>query len=319
MLNSIFILIVGFLFLIKGADFFVDGASSIAKRLHIPSLVIGLTIVAFGTSAPELAVSITAAAKGSNDIAIGNVVGSNLFNLLVVIGMSAMISPLHVQPSMIKKDYPLSILAAVALGVLSLDQIFRGSSQMTLGRMDGVMLLLGFAVFMVFAVRDAFKGRGEFAEDGEIEIKYSLPMGIFACVVGIAGIVVGGQLTIDAAKEIARSFGMSEALIGLTIVAFGTSLPELVTSIVAARKGESDIALGNVVGSNIFNIFLILGLSSTILPMTVTNSYIYDMSILIIVSVLVYLPIAKNQKIGRALGASMLATYLAYTAFLILR
>lgn len=320
MIKALIFLVVGFVLLVKGADFFVDGAASIAKRLRIPSLVIGLTIVAFGTSAPELAVSVTAALKNSNDIAIGNVVGSNMFNLLVVIGMSALLCPLSVKKSMIKKDYPLSILAAVMLGVLAMDQIFRGADAMTLGRMDGVILLVAFAVFMFLTVQEGLKGRQESMEaQEEIEVKYTMGMSILVSIVGLAGIVIGGDLTVDGAKEIARQFGLSEALIGLTIVALGTSLPELVTSIVAARKGESDISLGNVVGSNIFNVFLILGTSSVISPMTVTNTYLYDIGLLILVSIVVFLPIAITKKVGRVMGGTMVATYIAYTAYLIMR
>lgn len=320
MLKPIIFLLVGFLLLVKGADFFVDGASSIAKRLRIPSLVIGLTIVAFGTSAPELAVSITAALKGSNDIAIGNVLGSNMFNLLVVIGMSALICPLTVKLSMIKKDYPLSIVAVLLLGFLAMDQIFRKNVPMTLGRMDGIILLLAFAVFMYLTVQEGLKGRQEsLAAQEEIEVKYSMRVSILVSVLGLAGIILGGDMTVDGAKEIARAFGLSEALIGLTIVAVGTSLPELVTSIVAARKGESDISLGNVVGSNIFNIFMILGVSSSILPMTVAGTYMYDIGLLVLASILVFIPIAITKKVGRTMGAVMILSYVAYTAYLIMR
>lgn len=315
-------LIVGFVLLVKGADFFVEGASSIAKRMHIPTIVIGLTIVAFGTSAPELAVSLSAAIKGSNDIAIGNVVGSNIFNLLVVIGVSAMISPLTVKRSMIKKDYPLSIFAAVLLGVLCLDSVLFHAKETTLGRMDGVSLLVCFVFFMYITVRKGLRGRKDAKKEHEDEVEnMSFPIGksIVLLVVGLAGIVFGGDLSVEGAKEIARAFGLSEALIGLTIVAIGTSLPELVTSIVAAKKGESDIALGNVVGSNLFNIFFILGCSATILPMHVSGTYIYDIGLLIIVSVLAFIPIAKSKKVGRVMGGVMTLAYVAYTVYLIMR
>ncbi len=315
-------LIVGFVLLVKGADFFVEGASSIAKRMHIPTIVIGLTIVAFGTSAPELAVSLSAAIKGSNDIAIGNVVGSNIFNLLVVIGVSAMISPLTVKRSMIKKDYPLSIFAAVLLGVLCLDSVLFHAKETTLGRMDGVILLVCFVFFMYITVREGLRGRKDAKKEHEDEVEnMSFPIGksIVLLVVGLAGIVFGGDLSVEGAKEIARAFGLSEALIGLTIVAIGTSLPELVTSIVAAKKGESDIALGNVVGSNLFNIFFILGCSATILPMHVSGTYIYDIGLLIIVSVLAFIPIAKSKKVGRVMGGVMTLAYVAYTVYLIMR
>lgn len=308
-------LVIGFLFLVKGADCFVDGASSVAKRFRIPAFVIGLTIVAFGTSAPELAVSITAAMKGSNDIAIGNVVGSNIFNTLVVLGASAAITPIVVDKGMIKKDYPLSIFAAVLLGVLALDTIFFKADAMSLGRVDGIILLIAFAGFMVMTVKAGMEGR---TEEEEVE---ALPMmkSLIFIALGLAGIIWGGDLSVEGAKEIARFFGLSEAIIGLTIVAVGTSLPELVTSIIAAKKGESDIAVGNVIGSNIFNIFLILGVSSAILPMNVSGTYLYDIGMLVAVMVLTYLPIAKTKKVTRGMGITMVLVYVAYTVYLIMR
>ena len=308
-------LVIGFLLLVKGADCFVDGASSVAKKFRIPAFVIGLTIVAFGTSAPELAVSITAAMKGSNDIAIGNVVGSNIFNTLVVLGASAAITPIAVDKGMIKKDYPLSIFAAVLLGVLALDTIFFKADAMSLGRVDGIILLIAFAGFMVMTVKAGMDGR---TEEEEVE---ALPMmkSLIFIGLGLAGIVWGGDLSVEGAKEIARFFGLSEAIIGLTIVALGTSLPELVTSIIAAKKGESDIAVGNVIGSNIFNIFLILGVSSTILPMNVSSTYLYDIGMLVAVMLLTYLPIAKTKRVTRGMGITMVLVYVAYTVYLIMR
>ena len=308
-------LVIGFLFLVKGADCFVDGASSVAKKFRIPAFVIGLTIVAFGTSAPELAVSITAAMKGSNDIAIGNVVGSNIFNTLVVLGASAAITPIVVDKGMIKKDYPLSIFAAVLLGVLALDTIFFKADAMSLGRVDGIILLVAFAGFMVMTVKAGMEGR---TEEEEVEAMPMMKSLIFIAL-GLAGIVWGGDLYVEGAKEIARFFGLSEAIIGLTIVAVGTSLPELVTSIIAAKKGESDIAVGNVIGSNIFNIFLILGVSSTILPMNVSSTYLYDIGMLVAVMLLTYLPIAKTKKVSRGMGITMVLVYVAYTVYLIMR
>lgn len=318
MLKAIIFLIVGFLLLVKGADYFVDGASSIAKKLRIPSFVIGLTIVAFGTSAPELAVSLSAALKGSNDIAIGNVVGSNIFNTLVVLGASAAITPIAVEKGIIKKDYPLSIFVSILLGILSLDIFLFHAPAMTLGRIDGIILLAVFAFFMYTTLKDGFKHRSE-SKETEGNQNISLWKSIFICIIGLAGIIIGGDLSVDGAKEIARAFGLSEALIGLTIVAFGTSLPELVTSIIAAKKGESDIAVGNVIGSNIFNILLILGLSATILPMSVSNTYLYDIVILIIIMIATFIPIAKTKKVGRGMGVTMIITYILYTAYLILR
>ena len=308
-------LVIGFMLLVKGADCFVDGASSVAKKFRIPAFVIGLTIVAFGTSAPELAVSITAAMKGSNDIAIGNVVGSNIFNTLVVLGASAAITPIVVDKGMIKKDYPLSIFAAVLLGILALDTIFFKADVMSLGRLDGIILLIAFAGFMVMTVKAGMEGR---TEEEEVEAMPMIKALIFI-VLGLVGIVWGGDLSVEGAKEIARFFGLSEAIIGLTIVALGTSLPELVTSIIAAKKGESDIAVGNVIGSNIFNIFLILGVSSTILPMNVSNTYLYDIAMLVAVMVLTYLPIAKTKKVTRSMGIIMVLVYVVYTVYLIMR
>ena len=275
---SILKLVIGFVLLVKGADLFVDGSSSVAKKFHIPTVVIGLTIVAFGTSAPELAVSMSAALKGSNDIAIGNVVGSNIFNTLVVLGASAALTPIAVEKGIIKKDYPLSIFAAVLLAVLSLDILF-GADAMVISRVDGIILLVCFAFFLYSTIKSALSGKTEVEEE---EIK-NIPIwkSLLFIVIGLAGIVFGGDLSVEGAKEIARFFGLSEALIGLTIVAFGTSLPELVTSVIAAKKGESDIAVGNVVGSNIFNVFLIIGASATILPMNVSSSYVFDMAVLV--------------------------------------
>lgn len=315
-------LIIGFALLVKGADYFVDGASSVARKLHIPVFVIGLTVVAFGTSAPELAVSVTAALKGSNDIAIGNVVGSNIFNLLVVLGCSAAICPMAVEKGMIKRDYPLSILAALVLGALSLDTLF-GAKETTIGRVDGLILLLLFAGFIFLTLSIAKKERknklSEQEEDAQENIGKPIWTSLLFLALGLAGVIIGADLSVNGAKEIARGFGMSEAMIGLTIVAFGTSLPELVTSIVAARNGESEIAIGNVIGSNIFNILLILGVSGVIEPMSVSNTYIYDIGILIVVSILAFIPIAKTRRVGRGLGIAMCATYVAYMAYLFIR
>ncbi|MBQ3183509.1 MAG: calcium/sodium antiporter [Clostridia bacterium] len=318
MIKAIIFLILGFVLLVKGADYFVDGASGIAKKLRIPSIVIGLTIVAFGTSAPELAVSMTAALKGSNDIAIGNVVGSNIFNTLVVLGASAAITPMIVQKEIIKADYPISIFITLLLGIFCLDKLF-GAENMTIGRIDGIILLICFAGFMFIVIREGLKNRD--ISENEIENAKAKPiwLTLLLTVLGLAGIIIGGDMTVDGAKEIARFFGLSEALIGLTVVALGTSLPELVTSIVAAKKGESDIAVGNVVGSNIFNILLILGVSATILPMNVSTTYIYDIGILLAICIIFFIPMAIKKKVSRGMGIIMVLTYALYTTYLILR
>lgn len=318
MIKAIIFLVIGFALLVKGADYFVDGASDIAKKLRIPSIVIGLTIVAFGTSAPELAVSMTAALKGSNDIAIGNVVGSNIFNTLVVLGASAAITPVIVQKSIIKVDYPISIFITLLLGIFCLDKVF-GAENMTIGRIDGIILLVCFAGFMYLVIHEGLKNRDETENSTEQEKVKPVWLTLILTVIGLAGIIFGGDMTVEGAKEIARYFGLSEALIGLTVVALGTSLPELVTSIVASRKGENDIAVGNVVGSNIFNILLILGTSATILPMNVSTTYIYDIGILLAISVIFFIPIAIKKKVGRGLGVTMVLTYVLYTTYLILR
>lgn len=316
-IKAIIFLIIGFALLVKGADLFVEGSSSIAKKLRIPGFVIGLTIVAFGTSAPELAVSLSAALKGSNDIAIGNVVGSNTFNTLVVMGASAAITPIAVKKSMIKHEYPLSIVITVLLGIMCLDVYLFNSDKMTLGRIDGIILLLVFVLFMYIIIREGLKYRDKAADDDVRVIP--LWKSLLFTALGLAGIIFGGDLSVEGAKEIARGLGLSEALIGLTVVAIGTSLPELVTSVVAARKGESDIAVGNVIGSNIFNILFILGTSATILPMNVSNTYIADIAILLLVSIGTFIPIAITKKVTRSMGVIMVFAYALYTAFLILR
>ena len=315
---AVLFLILGFLLLMKGADFFVDGASSIAKQLRIPSLVIGLTIVAFGTSAPELAVSVSAALKGSNDIAIGNVVGSNIFNLLIVVGISAVIFPLHVKKSMIKKDYPISIIAAVLLGVLAMDTLF-GKTSMELSRVDGIILLVGFAVFMYLAIREGLKGRAEHKESGEeIEVKYTLGKSVLVCIIGLAGIIIGGNMVVDGAKEIARAFGLSEAFIGLTIVAFGTSLPELVTSVTAARRGNAGIAIGNIVGSNIFNILFVIGTTALICTVPFESKFIIDTVIAVLCGAILWIGTFRHKELRKPCGVVMLLCYVAYFMYLCL-
>ena len=305
---SYIILVIGFILLIKGADWFVDGASSIAKSLKIPSLIIGLTIVAFGTSAPEASVSITGAFAGANDITVGNVVGSNIFNLLVVVGVAAFICPLNVKRS---------IMGAFVLIVLGYDSKYHNYPDNVLTRADGIMLLVLFGIFMYYLIELALTSRKN-GTDEEEEIKtYSMPKSIGLCLVGIVGIVLGGDWVVDAASDIAITFGMSQSMVGLTIVAVGTSLPELVTSIVAARKGESDIALGNVIGSNIFNIFFVLGISSFIHEITINNTVFFDMFIMLAASFITYGFAASKRKINKPEGAFLVLLYVAYMAFVI--
>lgn len=307
---SFVMLVAGFALLVWGADKFVAGASAFARRLGVSPLLVGLTIVAFGTSAPELAVSLTAALQGANEIAVGNVLGSNVFNLLVVAGLSAVLCPLIMDRTLLRRDWPLSVAAAVLL-LLFL------APDLTISRIEGLILLAVFIVVLVVQIRAAMQGRSA-ADSEEEEVSMSpLLIGV-NIVLGLACIIIGGQLAVNGATGIARMFGLSETLIGLTIVAIGTSLPELVTSLVAAHKGQNEIAMGNVIGSNLFNILLILGVSASITPIPVQAVSVIDCIVLIAASVIFYLP-AMRGKLGRAPGAVMALCYVAYTAYLIIR
>ncbi len=301
------LLIVGFVLLVKGADFFVSGASSVAKALKVPSVIIGLTIVAMGTSAPETAVSITASLGGNNGISLGNIIGSNIFNLLMVIGISAVIIPFNSDKEILKRD----MLWNIAITVLLLVLIFDGS----LSRLDGVILLAGIAAYLTVVVRSALKNR---VEDNSDE-KVSVPKAVVFILGGLAAIVFGGDLVVDNASLIAKSLGMSDTLVGLTIVAIGTSLPELVTSIVAAKKGDSGLALGNAVGSCIFNILFILGIASTIAPMTADYEIIADVCILIFVSIVTYIFARSKERVSRFEGLLCVLIYGTYSAYIIMR
>lgn len=312
---NILLLLVGFVLLIKGADFFVDGSSSLARKLRIPSLVVGLTIVAMGTGAPEMAVSISSAAQKMNGMAVSNVVGSNLFNLLMVLGICALIKPPSVTPEILKRDYPISIGATILfIGLLLFDK--------QLGRIDATLFLLLMIGYLVWTVMSALKNKP--AEEEEKEEK---PFKAWKCALfivgGIAAIVLGGNIVVDNASAIGSAFGMSESLIGLTICAIGTSLPELVTSIVAARKGETDMAIGNVVGSNISNILLTLGLSGVISPIAINPDAFFgtlvDCGVYIVVCLMAYIFCLTSKKITRAEGGIMVACYVAYTAYIIIR
>ena len=314
---SFVMLVIGFVLLVWGADKFVEGASALARKMGVSPLLVGLTIVAFGTSMPELAVSVTAALRGANEIAVGNVVGSNIFNLLVVAGLSAVICPLVMDKMLLRRDWPLSIFAAVLLLVaIAPDHV--------IARWEGAVLLVIFAVILSRQTKAALNDRAQLAAaeaeaaEEAAEMTKSPVMIWVNIVLGLACIVLGGQLAVNGATGIARMFGLSETLIGLTIVAIGTSLPELVTSIVAARKGQNEIAMGNVIGSNLFNILLILGVSAVITPIPVQATSIIDCLFLITISVVFYLP-ARKGKLGRLPGAVMAAMYVAYTAYLIMR
>ncbi len=301
------LLLVGFVLLIKGADFFVDGSSSVARLLGVPSVIIGLTIVAMGTSAPEAAVSITAGLAGSNEIAVSNVIGSNIFNLLVVAGSCAAIKAFSVDKELLERDFPVNLAANLLLMVFLINN--------TVSRMEGLILLALFAAYLAYLVVGALKNR----QTTDEEVKTLSPLlSVVYIIGGLAAIIYGGDLVVDNAVLIAEHWGLSQTFIGLTIIAMGTSLPELVTSIVAAGKGESGLAIGNVVGSNIFNLMLILGLSSSLSPITVERSALINASLLFAVTLIVFLIGRAKKGISRPVGFGCLAAYLAYTVYLIL-
>lgn len=301
------LLLIGFVLLVKGADFFVDGASSIAGKLKVPSLIIGLTVVSMGTSMPEAAVSVSASLSGDNGISLGNVIGSNVFNLLMVVGISSIILPVVTDRDVLKRDMPVNIGITAVLLLMLLDG--------ELSRIDAVILLLFLAAYMFILIRSALKNRAE----GEEIKSLSWIKSLIFVVLGLAAIIGGGQLVVENAKTIAINLGMGETLVGLTIVAIGTSLPELVTSIVAAKKGDSGIAMGNAVGSCIFNILFILGMAGAISPMNADGAFFIDTGILIGVSAMMLLFAFTKRKTSRVEGAVCVAIYVAYTAYIIMR
>ena len=306
MILTYVLLVVGFVLLIKGADFFVEASSSIAKTLRVPSIIIGLTIVAFGTSMPELAVSTTASLAGNNEIAVGNVIGSNIFNLLVVLGACGAIRPFAVQ---LRWDYAASVGVAAALFFMIVGDHF-------VSRTEAIILLVLFAVFVAMTVRDALTNRIEEEE----EYKSITPLRCAIYIVGgLTAIVCGGDLVVECAKEIALALGMSQTLVGLTVVALGTSLPELVTSVVASRKGENGLALGNVIGSNIFNILMVLGASAAVKPVPVNGLVVVDAACLIVFSLITWLLCRSKLRISRMEGLIMLGMYTVYLIYICIR
>ena len=318
------VLLAGFAALVKGADIFVDGSSALARFFKVPSLVIGLTIVATGTSMPELAVSASAALAGADEIALSNVVGSNIFNLLGILGVCALIYRLPVDSVIIKRDYPLSVLStagilpAVALPVFLNGSFFSlGMEERagTVSRILGIVLLAVYSAYIMYLILDARKN--PVSDDGG----KTLPLwkSILFIILGLALVIGGGEAVVYSAQNIARFFGMTETLIGFTIVAIGTSLPELVTSLVAARKGDASLAIGNVIGSNIFNLLFILGLSAVIRPVAVNAASVYDLAVLVLTSALVWIFSVTKKSIGRTEGFIMLLFYAAETVFAIMR
>ena len=291
---------------LKGADFLTEGAAALARRVNIPEIVIGLTIVAAGTSAPELFVSLVSALKGTPDLAVGNVVGSNTMNCMLIVGCAAMVAPMTISRSTVKKDIPFAVGASVVLMLLALNGF--------LGRFDGIVLLAGFVSFMVYSLRQAKNGQ----DAGATEEKQQNPwMSALFIVLGLVGLVIGSNLFVDHASNLALALGISEGVVGLTVVAGGTSLPELATSVVAARKGQSAIAIGNVIGSNVFNILLILGLTATISPLQIEGITTIDMAVMLISVTLVWLFSFTRYTVERWEGAALVGGYLVYLAWLI--
>ncbi len=302
-LLQVLLLAVGFVMLIKGADWFVDGSSGIATKFGIPQLVIGLTIVAMGTSAPEAAVSISAAFSGNADITIGNIVGSNILNILIILGLSSVIIPIAVAPSTIKIETPFMIIITIVMLLLGLDGV--------VGLIDGIIFLVLFAAYLAYLFRMAKKDKNKDSGD-EAAKNMSVAKAIIFAVIGLVLIVLGSNVTVDAATKIAQAMGVSERFIGLTIVALGTSLPELFTSVTAARKGNADIAIGNIVGSNIFNILFVVGISALIIPVPFDPKFIFDSIIAIAAGVLLLLCCLWTKKLKRWAGITMLLGYAAY-------
>lgn len=317
MFLAITLLLVGFVILIKGADFLVNGSSSVAKRYNVSNLAIGLTVVAFGTSTPELLVNIMSSVKGYNDAAFGNIIGSNTFNLLFILGISGLIYPLVVHRNTVSFEVPLSLIAAVILFVLVNDVLLFGSSENLLSRWDAIILLIFFGFFMFYIAR-TMKSAPDTGEGGPVKI-YNVWTSVFFIVIGLAMLVGGGSLVVDNAVAIAHHYGLSEKLIGLTILAAGTSLPELATSAVAAYRKNTDIAIGNVVGSNIFNIFFILGVTGVLRPTPYNPVMNFDLYVLAgsTILLMIFMFTLNQRKLDRWEALLMLLSYIAYTAFLV--
>lgn len=311
-------LVIGFILLVKGADWFVDGSSNIAKLLGIPAILVGLTIVAFGTSAPEATVSITAALEGSAEVSIGNIIGSNIFNITLVVGMAAFLHPLKVQDETIKKEIPFTLLASTALLILISDVALQGFEQNLLTRSDGLIFLLFLSIFVYYIFEVALK-REEDRAPAEVPDSVNWGKSILFTLIGLAAIIFGGNLVVKNGTQIAYSLGMSETLVGLTIIAIGTSLPEFVTSITAAWKKESEIALGNIVGSNIINILFVLGATSIISPLAVNGKVFIDIVILIFLTVCLLIFSRTSFRIGKIEGLILVCGYVLYMIYIILR
>lgn len=314
------LLVLGIFLLVKGADLLVTGASALARRLDVSDLVIGLTVVAFGTSTPELFVNIAASLKGSTGIAIGNVLGSNIANILMVLGISALICPLRVSRGTVWREIPFSLMAALALGILANDSVLDGWVYSDISRSDGLILLMFFAIFIYYSAGMAKTGE---ASGGSTSLlpSHGITSAFFMVLGGLVGLSIGGKWIVDGAVHIAGTLGMSEAMVGLTIVAVGTSLPELATSAMAAYRKNVELAVGNVVGSNIFNIFFVLGISSVIKPLPFQNASNIDIGMVILASLILFgtMFTGRRRSLDRWEGAILIVMYLAYLAYLVHR
>ena len=317
MIISLILLIIGFIVLIKGSDMFVDGASSIATNFKLSKILIGLTIVAFGTSAPELAVSVQALMNSSGDIVLGNVIGSNIVNTLLILGIASIICPLRVKNNTVKKELPMSLLISTILAVLFCDSYFDLELVNTLTRSDGIVIVLFFLVFVYYLITTM---RNKVDEDLEEKPKYSLKKSIIFTVIGIVALIVGSDLVVESAVNIASKLGVSERFISLTVIALGTSLPELVTTITAALKKEQDILIGNIVGSNIFNICIVLGIPVALIGAIKPSTFsMFDLCMLLVSSAMLFVFASTDHKITKREGALMLLTFVAYYAYIIIQ
>ncbi|MBQ3348725.1 calcium/sodium antiporter [Candidatus Saccharibacteria bacterium] len=316
MVLQILLLVVGFVILIKGADWLVDGASSTASHFKVSKLLIGLTIVAFGTGAPELAVSISSLINGTTDMLLGNVIGSNIINIMLLIGIAAVIRPIKINKNTISRELPLLLLISTVLVVLFLDTVLTNAEVNTISRADGIICLLCFAIFMFYIILMARKNR---AQKKEVEKpKFKLWLSLVMIVVGLAGVVGGAELVVSSASTIASAVGVSDRMIALTIVAFGTSLPELITTIKAAKKNETELLVGNIIGSNIFNICIVLGLPVAMFGTITPGSFeIIDIVMLILSTVILLVVARSGHKITRAEGVTMLLIFTAYYGYIV--
>lgn len=317
MVIQIILLIVGFILLIKGADWLIDGASSTASHFKVSKLLIGLTIVAFGTGAPELAVSVSSLLNGTTDMLLGNVIGSNILNILLLIGIAAVIRPIRIKKDTVAKELPLLLLISTVIIVLFLDTLLVSADQNTISRADGIICLLCFSVFIFYIISMARKNR---AAKTEVEKpKFRLGISLLLILVGLAGVVSGSELVVSSASTIAASIGISDRMIALTIVAFGTSLPELITTIKAAKRGENELLVGNIIGSNIFNICIVLGLPVALFGTITPSSFeIIDLIMLVGATIILLLVSRSGRKITRLEGILMLATFTIYYSYIII-